>query len=96
MFIISLKYKTDLAEVDRYLSAHKDFLTKYFANNTFIAAGRKVPRDGGIIITVAENKTAVEKIIAKDPFKIADVADYTITEFIASTVNQNLNEFKDE
>lgn len=36
---------------------------------------------GGVIMIKAENRTAVDTIIAKDPFNINGIADYQIVEF---------------
>lgn len=41
----------------------------------------RAPRAGGVIMIKAENRIAVDAIIAQDPFNINDVADYQIVEF---------------
>ncbi|WP_193166202.1 YciI family protein, partial [Microbulbifer hainanensis] len=82
MFIVSLTYKTELSEVDKHIDGHVAFLEKYYARGNFIVSGRKVPRTGGIILVQAANLNEVEKIIEEDPFHIADLANYDITEFI--------------
>lgn len=81
LFVISLFYKANLTEVDKYLAGHNTFLTKYYANGTFICSGPKVPRTGGIILCKSVSYHLVEAIITEDPFMINDVADYEITEF---------------
>src|SRR5216683_189030 len=50
MFVIELTYKADLAEIDAHMAAHVIFLKKYYAAGNFLVSGRKVPRDGGIIL----------------------------------------------
>jgi uncharacterized protein YciI len=50
MFIVSLTYKRPLEEVYRHLDAHVAYLKQEYANGSFIASGRKVPRTGGIIL----------------------------------------------
>ncbi|MGH1487592.1 MAG: YciI family protein [Cellvibrionaceae bacterium] len=82
MFIISLTYVKELAEVDKHIEAHVAYLEKYYAENIFMVSGRKVPRTGGLIMAKAPNKEAVEKIIEEDPFFQAQVAKYDITEFV--------------
>ena len=52
MFVIELIYKVDLAEIDRHMAAHVKFLKKYYASGNFLVSGRKIPRDGGIILAV--------------------------------------------
>jgi len=82
VFIVSLTYKTELSEVDKHIEAHVTFLEKNYASGKFIASGRKVPRTGGIILINASNKAEVDATIKEDPFHIANVANYEVTEFI--------------
>lgn len=91
MFIVSLTSKSELSEVDKFISEHITFLEKYYALGKFIASGRKVPRTGGIILVNASNKDEVETIVREDPFYIADLANYEITEFVPTMAS---NEFE--
>lgn len=84
MFIINLTYKTGLDKVDQFLNEHIEFLDEQYALGHFLASGRKIPRTGGIIVSNVEDKTELEKIIGKDPFKINDLANYELIEFIPS------------
>lgn len=94
MFIAILTYKKPLEEVDRYLQAHRDYLTEHYASGNFIASGPQNPRIGGVIMIKAENRTAVEVILAQDPFNINGIADYQIVEFTPTMfINQELNKF---
>ena len=81
MFIAILTYKKSLEEVDRYLQAHRDYLSEHYAAGDFIMSGPQTPRVGGVIMMSAENRSAVDIIIAQDPFKINGIADYHIVEF---------------
>ena len=81
MFIAILTYKKPLEEVDRYLQAHRDYLAEHYAAGDFIMSGPQTPRVGGVIMMKGENRTAVDAIIAQDPFKINGIADYQIVEF---------------
>ena len=81
MFIAILTYKKPLSEVDRFLAAHREYLAEHYAAGDFIASGPQTPRIGGVIMIKAENHTAVDAIIAKDPFNINGIADYQIVEF---------------
>jgi uncharacterized protein YciI len=84
MFIIELIYKAPLAEIDASMPAHVKFLKKYYAAGHFLVSGRKIPRDGGIILAVGESRTQIEAIIREDPFVTGDLADFRIVEFRAS------------
>lgn len=82
MFIIELTYKVALDKIDAEMKAHVAYLEKYYDAGVFITWGRKVPRNGGIILAKADSKSAVGKIIKEDPFYKRKLADYRVIEFI--------------
>jgi uncharacterized protein YciI len=84
MFVIELIYKAELSEIDAHMKAHMAFLKKYYAAGHFLVSGRKVPRDGGIILAVGKDKQQVEAIVKEDPFCKLGLADFRIIEFRAS------------
>ena len=84
MFVIELIYKVDLAQIDAHMAAHVQFLKKYYAAGNFLVSGRKIPRDGGIILAVGESRKRIEAIIAEDPFHALGLADFRVIEFRAS------------
>jgi uncharacterized protein YciI len=84
MFVIELVYKVALSQIDAHMKAHVAFLKKYYAAGNFLVSGRKVPRDGGIILAVGPDRDAVEAIIREDPFVSRGLADYRLIEFRAS------------
>jgi len=84
MFVIELSYKVDLEEIDAHMAAHVRFLKKYYATGNFLVSGRKIPRDGGIILAVAKRRQDIEAIIKEDPFYEHRLADFRIIEFRAS------------
>jgi uncharacterized protein YciI len=84
MFVIELSYKASLTEIDAHMAAHVVFLKKYYAAGNFLVSGRKIPRDGGIIVAVGSSRRVVETIIKEDPFYEHGLADFRIIEFRAS------------
>ena len=84
MFIIELIYKADLAQIDARMRSHVKFLQKYYASGNFLVSGRKVPRDGGIILAVGPSREAIEAIARQDPFCRDGLAEFRIIEFRAS------------
>lgn len=84
MFVIELIYKATLAEIDATMKAHVVFLKKYYAAGHFLVSGRKIPRDGGIIVAVAKNREQIDAIVREDPFVQRGLADFRIIEFRAS------------
>jgi uncharacterized protein YciI len=84
MFVIELIYKAGLDEIDAHMAAHVRFLKKYYASGNFLVSGRKIPRDGGIILAVGESRQDIEAIVKEDPFHRHGLADFRIIEFRAS------------
>lgn len=84
MFIIELIYTADLADIDAHMAAHVRFLKKYYASGNFLISGRKIPRDGGIIVAVADSRQHIDAIVAEDPFLERGLAGVRIIEFRAS------------
>jgi uncharacterized protein YciI len=82
MFIVSLHYTAPLARIDELLAAHRAFLDKQYARGLFLMSGRKVPRDGGVIVAQAASRAELEDVLREDPFQQAGVAHYEITEFV--------------
>jgi uncharacterized protein YciI len=84
MFVIELIYKAPLAEIDASMRAHMTFLKKYYASGHFLVSGRKIPRDGGIILAVGDSREQIETIAREDPFYARGLADFRVIEFRAS------------
>jgi len=84
MFIIELIYKADLAQIDAHMKAHVAFLKKHYASGHFLVSGRKIPRDGGIILAVAKDRQEIEAIAEQDPFCRHGLVEVRIIEFRAS------------
>src|SRR5687767_11403545 len=84
MFVIELIYKVPLARIDAHMAAHMKFLKKYYASGNFLVSGRKIPRDGGIILAVGDSRRRIEEIVAEDPFLMHGLADARVIEFRAS------------
>ncbi|MBL4905956.1 MAG: hypothetical protein JKX94_00765 [Sneathiella sp.] len=94
MFVVSLTYKTEISEVEKHIEAHIAYLEKYYAAEKFIASGRKVPRTGGVILVNMDDRAELDRILAEDPFSIADVAYYDVTEFVPTMVGKGFESLK--
>ena len=84
MFVIELVYKVPLPEIDAKMRAHVAFLKKYYASGNFVVSGRKIPRDGGIILAVGENLEQIEAIMRQDPFVEQHLAEFRVIQFRVS------------
>jgi len=96
MFIVSLTYVVDLEKVDELLPLHVDYLKNQYEKGNFIASGRKIPRTGGIILSKLDSIEKLEEVLNQDPFKINDLAEYKIEEFIPSMTSEEFLNLKEE
>lgn len=90
MFVIELIYKAPLAAIDAHMKAHMAYLTTHYKAGRFLISGRKIPRDGGIIIATGNSRDEIERLAAADPFHTAGLADFRVIEFRASQHAQDL------
>ena len=84
MFIIELTYKADLARIDAHMREHMRFVNAHYAAGDFVISGRKIPRDGGIILARGKSRDDIETIARQDPFVTHSLAEFRIIEFRAS------------
>lgn len=84
MFVIELVYKVDLAQIDAAMKEHVAWLNQHYAAGTFLVSGRKIPRDGGIIVATGRSRDEIEMIVQADPFVARGLADVRVIEFRAS------------
>ncbi|MFF7639370.1 YciI family protein [Streptomyces canus] len=95
MFVLELTYTAPLAAVDAVLPAHVSWLEEQYERGVFLASGAKNPRDGGMIIAVAEDRARIEEITAGDPFVTAGVCAYRVTEFAATKTAPALEPYRE-
>jgi uncharacterized protein YciI len=84
VFVIELTYKAELSAIDAAMAPHMAYLKKYYDAGIFVISGRKIPRDGGVILAVGESRERVEAIAREDPFHARGLADFRVVEFRAS------------
>lgn len=91
MYIVSLTYTAALERIDDALPAHRTWLDAQFAAGNFVAAGPKVPRDGGVILASNMERARLDALLATDPFSEQGLVAYAITEFKATRLAPGLN-----
>lgn len=84
MFVIELDYIADLSEIDACMPEHVAWLKRQYAAGRFLVSGRKVPRDGGIILAVGSSREQIEALVKDDPFIRRGLARFRVIEFRAS------------
>jgi uncharacterized protein YciI len=91
MYVVTLTYTASLERIDDALPAHRDYLDTHFAAGHFVAAGPRMPRDGGVILASSMERARLDAILAADPFAVQGLADYAVTEFKATRLAPGLN-----
>lgn len=90
LFIVQLSYRVPLERIDAALAEHGAFLERYFAAGHFLAAGRRVPRTGGVILAGGVDREALERILDEDPFRRDGLADYDVVAFTPTRTRADL------
>ncbi|WP_309108341.1 YciI family protein [Arthrobacter sp.] len=85
MYVISLSYKVPTDIVDYHLADHVSWLQEAFDEGVFIAAGRKIPRTGALLLSTTD-RDSLDASLAKDPFYVNGVAEFEVMEFHANRV----------
>ena len=84
MFVVTLSYLADLAEIDAAMSRHMAYVRQQYKDGVFLVSGRQVPRNGGVIIASGVSREEIERRIALDPFVSEGLVEASIVEFNAS------------
>ncbi|MFJ5862066.1 YciI family protein [Pseudarthrobacter sp. NPDC092439] len=85
MYVVSLTYRVPQDIVDFHNDAHIAWLQQAFDDGVFIAAGRKIPRTGGLLLSQAD-RAVLDAALARDPFYVNGVAEFEVMEFHAGRV----------
>jgi len=91
MFVIELDYTADLSEIDARMPEHVAWLQKQYAAGRFLVSGRKVPRDGGIILAVGASREQMEALMKEDPFILHGLSRFRVIEFRPSQRAKNID-----
>ncbi|MFZ4756463.1 MAG: YciI family protein [Miltoncostaeaceae bacterium] len=81
MFLLLGRYLKPADEVEAHLDAHRAWVRDHVTAGVFIAAGREIPLQGGLIVATGVTRDEVGAIIAKDPYFIEKVAEYDVREY---------------
>ncbi|MEU4390425.1 YciI family protein [Kribbella sp. NPDC023855] len=96
MFVLELTYTAPLERIEELISDHVAWLKPQYEAGVFLMSGRKEPRDGGLIIAAGDDRAAMEELVASDPFSVAGVCEYRVTQFLATNVAPALAQYRDQ
>lgn len=92
MFLVDMQF-TDLEKITPELTdAHRAYLAAQYQNNQLMFGGRKVPRTGGILLSLHQDKAELVAMLEADPFKQSGAVSYSITEFVPVMASPNYAE----
>jgi len=80
MFILTITYTADLERIDQFLQEHIDYLDEQYRLGNFILSGPKVPRTGGVILSVVKERAQLSELIKLDPFFREGLAKFEIVQ----------------
>ncbi|MBV8273844.1 MAG: hypothetical protein JO170_01105 [Verrucomicrobia bacterium] len=83
MFLLLLKYKVPIEQVERVTPAHREFLDRQYRAEKLLVSGPRVPRTGGVIVARVKTREETDALIQGDPFFTEGIADYEVVEFQA-------------
>lgn len=92
MYAVILDYIRPLDEIDAALTDHVTWLDTQYAAGIFLAAGRREPRVGGMILATDVPRDVLDAAIAGDPFAVRGLATHTVHEFHPSKWAEEMGE----
>ncbi|HCM9227693.1 YciI family protein [Enterobacter bugandensis] len=84
IYVVVLTYIKPLEDVDSQIPAHVEWLKKGYLDGVFLASGRRIPRDGGVILAKCDNIEVLETRLRQDPFQKLNIAKAEIFPFEAT------------
>jgi uncharacterized protein YciI len=96
MFIVRLTYRVPVEQIDSQMEAHRAWVEQGFADGIFVASGPLIPRDGGVILAHGINRTALERLLASDPFALHGMATADVIEMHVRATDPRLDFLKSQ
>ena len=90
MFVILIRYKVPLTQIDAALADHRGWLDKGYDDGIFILAGPQNPRSGGVILAHNTSREDLRARLLTDPFYHQGLADFEIIDMIARKADPRL------
>ncbi len=82
MFLVDMSF-TNMEKITPELTGqHKIYLEQEYKTQKLMFGGRKVPRTGGILISMHSSEQELVQVLESDPFIKNGAATYSITQFI--------------
>jgi uncharacterized protein YciI len=93
MYLLNGTLKYSLDKIASYVEAHVEWLNKGLEQKIVLFAGPKTDWTGSLIIVNSIPDCELNAYVTADPFVIADIVSYSITNFEVAYLQDNLNSF---
>jgi uncharacterized protein YciI len=90
MFLIILKYKVPIEQVERVTPAHREFLGRAYEADKLLVSGPQVPRTGGVIVARIHTREEVDAFVHEDPYFKEGIAGYDVIEFVPRSFHPSM------
>ena len=84
IYVVVLTYIKPPEEVDSIIPEHVEWLKKGYSDGVFLASGRRIPRNGGVILAKCNNIESLKERLSLDPFNKLNIAKTEIIPFDAT------------
>ena len=84
IYVVVLTYIKPPEEVDSIIPEHVEWLKKGYSDGGFLAPGRRIPRNGGVILAKCDNIESLKERLSLDPFNKLNIAKTEIIPFDAT------------
>jgi uncharacterized protein YciI len=92
VYVLIVEYLVPLDRVDELRPAHLEYLSRHYADGTFLVSGRQDPPAGGLIVATDVERDRLEAIIETDPYVTEGAARYRIVRFNATQVADSVRD----
>jgi uncharacterized protein YciI len=91
MFIILLRFSENKPRADEFMSGHKQWLKRGFAEGVFLLAGSLESGQGGGILATGGSRESISQRVNEDPFVVENVVTAEIIELDPGMADERLN-----
>ncbi|MDA8059741.1 MAG: YciI family protein [Nitrospiraceae bacterium] len=92
LYTVVIRYSRSKEEVAAVVEAHRAYLDGFVSSGMLLASGPLETADGGVLWVRSENRDALEKMIAGDPYSLAGVADFSVLAFEVKKLAPSISE----
>ena len=93
MFLIDVKFTVPDKITPELTARHRKHLATEYATGNLLVGGPKVPRIGGVILSCHSSLKKVVRLMESDPLVVANLAEFTVTEFKPLMANEKFYGF---